>query len=130
MFDYREWKDTIKKQFDKIEIIQNPANFNDITVDAGNNIEVGCEVKLPNSLIDIESINAQVFYGKIATNGVVDDIKIDDMNYLGEEDGKHRFTAKIALKSGGDYGYTFRVIPKNNMILNPMNLNLIKWITD
>ena len=53
------------------------------------------------------------------------------MNYSGvDDDGLHRYTAKIALKSGGDYGYTFRVIPKTDMMLDPMNFNLIKWITD
>ena len=51
-------------------------------------------------------------------------VEEDEVNF------EYKFTAKIELKSGGDYGYTFRVIPKNKMILNPMNLNLIKWITE
>jgi len=46
------------------------------------------------------------------------------------EKDKYIFSAKIELKNGGDYGYTFRVIPKNEMILDPMNLDLVKWITD
>ena len=52
---------------------------------------------------------------------------------LVEQDNKklqYKFTAKIEMKSGGDYGYTFRVIPKNDMILNSMNLGLIKWIIE
>ena len=130
VFEFNEWKNVLTRNFDKIKITQSESNFNDITVDAGNNIEVGCEVKLPNALVSIDSINAQVFYGKIDENGVVDDVKIDDMDYVGEEDGIHKFTAKIAMKTGGDYGYTFRVIPENDMIPNPMDLNLIKWVTD
>ena len=31
--------------------------------------------------------------------------------------------------TGGNYGYTFRVIPKNEMLLDPANLDLVKWIT-
>ncbi len=38
-------------------------------------------------------------------------------------------TAKIELTTGGDYGYTFRVMPKNEMILDSENLNLVKWVT-
>ena len=61
----------------------------------------------------------------------MNDIQVTPMEYVGkQDDGKHKFTAKILLKSGGDYGYTFRVIPKNEMLLNSMNLDLIKWITD
>ena len=46
-----------------------------------------------------------------------------------EEQRKYYFTAKIELSTGGNYGYTFRVMPKNEMILEPANLNLVKWIT-
>ncbi len=130
VLEFNEWKNGFKRNFSKIEIKQSETNFNDITVDAGNNIEVECEIKLPNSLISIENIEVQVFYGKISDTGVVDDISIDTMKYDGEDEGIHSFSAKIALKTGGDYGYTFRVIPKNNMIINPMDLNLIKWVTD
>ena len=127
---FEEWKDNIKEHFNKIEINQSKSNYNDITVDAGNNIKVSCEVKLPNELIDRSSIEPQVFYGKITPNGIVDDIQIEPMKFEKEENGKNIYSAEIELKTGGDYGYTFRVIPKNDMILEPMNLDLIKWITE
>ena len=44
-----------------------------------------------------------------------------------EENREFIYQAKIELKTGGDYGYTFRVMPKNKMILNSENLNLVKW---
>ena len=46
-----------------------------------------------------------------------------------EEDKKYYFTAKIELTTGGNYGYTFRVMPKHEMLLESANLNLVKWIT-
>ena len=46
-----------------------------------------------------------------------------------EQEKKYHFTAKIELTTGGNYGYTFRVMPKHEMILEPANLNLVKWIT-
>jgi len=123
------WEDNIALHFDEIKIKQSKENYNNITIDAGNMIKVGCEITLP-STININSVNAQVYYGKISTQGIVSDIGITDMEYVGEENGVHKFTAKIKLSTGGDYGYTFRVIPRNDMILNPMNLDLIKWITE
>ena len=129
---YNEWKEKLYANWDDIKIRQDEKNYNDITVDAGNKIEVSCYVKLPNNLLSIENIDAQVYYGKITDEGVVDDISIMPMKLVEEDEInlEYKFTAKIELKSGGDYGYTFRVIPKNKMILNPMNLNLIKWITE
>ena len=129
---YNEWKEKLYANWNDIKIRQDKDNYDDITVDAGNKIEVSCYVKLPNELIKIDNIEAQVYYGKITEEGVVDDISIMQMKLLEEDEVnlEYKFTAKIELKSGGDYGYTFRVIPKNKMILNPMNLNLIKWITE
>ena len=126
-----EWEETMYKHFDEIEIKQCKENYNDITIDAGNKIQVGCEVTIPEQFIDIKNIQAEVYYGKITSDGIVNDIQITPMEYEGLTDEKtHRFIAKIELRTGGDYGYTCRVIPKNEMILNPMNLDLIKWITD
>ena len=129
---YNEWKEKLYSNWDDIKIRQDKNNYDDITVDAGNKIEVNCFVKLPNNLISVDNINVEVYYGKITGEGIVDDITIIPMKLLEEDEVnlEYKFTAKIELKSGGDYGYTFRVIPKNKMILNPTNLNLIKWITE
>ena len=45
-----------------------------------------------------------------------------------EEERMYTYKAKIELTTGGDYGYTFRVMPKHEMLLDSENLNLVKWI--
>ena len=103
-------------------------NVDNITIDAGNYITVHCNVELPN--ISVENIEAQVYYGKIEDNGVVDDIQVIPMKLESEdkENKTYTYTAKIKLINGGEYGYTFRVLPKHEMILDSENLNLVKWI--
>ena len=56
-----------------------------------------------------------------------DEIIVETMN--DELDKEYLYKAKIELVTGGDYGYTFRVMPKHEMLLDAENLNLIKWIT-
>ena len=53
------------------------------------------------------------------------------MDLVSSDDEKREYTfeAKIELKTGGNYGYTFRVMPKHEMLLDTANMNLIKWIT-
>ncbi len=132
---YNEWKEKLYNNWEDIEIRQDKSNYDDIIVDAGNKIDVNCYVKLPNELINIENIEAQVYYGKITEKGVVEDIQVIPMELVKDSKTKkdkleYKFTAKIEMKSGGDYGYTFRVVPKNDMLINSMNLGLIKWITE
>ena len=126
--EFNSWKKDIKNNWKDIKIEQKN-NLDNITLDAGNNIEVKCEIELPN--IDIENIQAEVYYGKILENGVVEDIDIIPMT-LDMEDTKnnrYQFIAKIELKTGGNYGYTFRVMPKHEMLIEPANIDLIKWVT-
>lgn len=41
---------------------------------------------------------------------------------------EHINTQQNRIKTGGNYGYTFRVMPQTNMMLDTANLDLIKWV--
>ena len=84
---------------------------------------------MPN--IDKDSIEAEVYFGKIQKDGRLETIDIIKMTRTESDDEKRVYTykAKIELTTGGDYGYTFRVMPKHSMLLDSANLNLVKWIT-
>ena len=90
-------------------------------------VEVKCKVNIPN--IDKESIEVQVYCGKILESGKLEKICDIPMKLINSnEDAKeYTYSAKIELKTGGDYGYTFRVMPKHKMLLNSENLDLVKW---
>ena len=34
----------------------------------------------------------------------------------------------VPMKNGGNYGFTYRIIPKNPMLINKQDLGLIKWV--
>ena len=126
--EFNLWKKNLYTNWKDIKITQKN-NLNNITMDAGNNIEVKCEVQLPN--IDVDNITAQCYYGKILDNGIVENVSIIPMKLTSsdEENKIYEYTTKIELKTGGNYGYTFRVMPKHEMLLDSENLNLVKWIT-
>ena len=126
--EFNLWKKNLYTNWKDIKISQKN-NLNNITMDAGNNIEVRCEVEVPN--VDIDNINVECYYGKILDNGIVENISIIPMKLenRNEEEKKYEYIAKIELKTGGNYGYTFRIMPKHEMILDAENLNLVKWIT-
>ena len=125
---FNSWKKDLYKNWEDIEITQSN-NLDNITMDAGNNIEVKCEVKLPN--IDKENVKVEVYYGKILDNGTVENVSIIPMRLVKEdnENKLYSYSAKIELTTGGNYGYTFRVMPVHEMILDSENLDLVKWIT-
>ena len=125
--NYNSWKKEMYKNWANI-VITEENNLNNIVVDAGENIEAHCMVTLPN--IEPENVEVQVYYGRIKENGVLEKIAIIPMNLetYNEEEKVATYKAKIELTTGGNYGYTFRVMPKHEMLLDSENLNLVKWI--
>ena len=126
--NYVEWKSKMNLNWDKIKIEQYN-NLDNITIDAGNKIEVNCKVTLPD--IQVENINVEVYAGRITDNGMIENITIlpMELNDRNDETREYTYKAKLELTTGGNYGYTFRVMPKHNMLLDAENLNLVKWIT-
>ena len=129
IIDFTNWKKNMYASWKDIKITQNN-NLDNITIDAGNQIEVHCIVNLPEN-IDCNSIRTEVYYGKILENGIMEQIQTVPMNLIEQDDENrtYKYSAKIELKTGGNYGYTFRVMPQTAMMLDTANLDLIQWVT-
>ena len=129
VIDFTNWKKNMYASWKDIKITQNN-NSDNITIDAGNQIEVHCIVNLPEN-IDCNSIRTEVYYGKILENGIMEQIQTVPMNLIEQDDENrtYKYSAKIELKTGGNYGYTFRVMPQTAMMLDTANLDLIQWVT-
>jgi len=126
--EFNSWKESLYSNWKDIRIEQVENNADNITVDAGAEIEVRCAVTLPN--IAPEDIRTEVYYGKFLEDGTVQDVKIIPMKTerVEPENKKYYYVAKINLTTGGNYGYSFRVMPQHEMILDSENLDLVKWI--
>ena len=129
VIDFTNWKKNMYASWKDIKITQNN-NLDNITIDAGNQIEVHCIVNLPEN-IACNSIRTEVYYGKILENGIMEQIQTVPMNLIEQDDENrtYKYSAKIELKTGGNYGYTFRVMPQTAMMLDTANLDLIQWVT-
>ncbi len=124
---YNSWKENVKNNFENIVITQED-NIDNETIDAGKIIKVRCKVQLPD--IDPDKIQVEVYYGQIEDNGIMGNVTIIPMKLKESDDEQkiYKYEAQVGLTTGGDYGYTFRVMPKHEMLLDAENLDLVKWI--
>ena len=126
--NFTSWKKNIRNNWDKIELVQD-RNVDNAKLVAGTQITVNCQVYLPN--IDEENTDIQVYFGQFLDNGTVRNVYTETMNKIGENPEEHKYTyeAVLDLKTGGNFGYTFRVMPKHPMLIDSENMDLVKWIT-
>ncbi len=43
------------------------------------------------------------------------------------DDGHHRFGAELALESAGRRGITVRVVPRHDLLVDPLELGCVAW---
>ena len=128
VMDFYKWKKACKERWNEIEISQEN-NIDNVKLNAGDTISVSCYVKLPN--FNPDNVSVQVYYGQILENGTVNNISVTEMKRVDskEESDKIKYETDIKLTTGGNFGYTFRVMPKHEMLMDSANMNLIKWMT-
>ena len=122
---FAEWKRKVKQNWQNIKITQD-RNVDNAKFNAGSQITVNCEVEFPD--IDENNAEVQVYFGQVQDNGTVKNVFTSEMKKIGEENGKSFYETTIDLTTGGNYGYTFRVMPKHEMLVDSENLDLVKWI--
>ena len=122
---FAEWKRKVKQNWQNIKISQD-RNVDNAKFNAGSQITVNCEVEFPD--IDENNAEVQVYFGQVQDNGTVKNVFTSEMKKVGEENGKSFYEATIDLTTGGNFGYTFRVMPKHEMLVDSENLDLVKWI--
>ncbi len=124
--DFCQWKASMQENFSQIQVHSQIINT-DVCMKAGDKLKLVCQVNLGN--IEPSSVTVEVFYGKF-----VDGEKLSQSSYkemeLTQDLGNSTFEyqAEISIDNGGNYGYTFRVLPKHSMLIDKQDMSLVKWI--
>ncbi len=127
--DLADWKTRVEKLWPQVQIIADKASnpLNEKNFISGETIPIHASVSLGSLLPS--SVKVQVYYGGIGKNNSIENPEIIDMK-LDEKtgEGTYRYSANITLYEGGEYGYTFRVIPYHEDLMNSFDMALIRWV--
>ena len=126
--NYLGWESNLKSKWSMIKI--NPTTpLDELFVKAGNNIKMSCNVSLNG--LKPEDVTVEVYCGRLdeqgkMTNSLYTEMKVDKT--LNESE--YEYSADLSIDDGGNYGYTFRVLPKHDLLINKHDLSLCKWLTN
>ena len=125
VFQYLDWKKNVYKNWDKIKIEQRD-NIDKATLDAGQELRVSVKVNFGN--IDPETAQVQAYIIRMNEQNDLDLETVINLNKASEEGQWNIYEGDINLVEGGNFAYTFRVVPKHRMLLDPANMDLYKWL--
>ena len=73
-----------------------------------------------------DDVHVQVVHGKIDSNDVLTSTTISDLVMAESYDGgRYRFDGDLVLGDSGPFGYTVRVIPRNDLLTSTAELGVI-----
>ena len=121
-----DWKEQIASEWNNVSLSA-PIINDEVSIKAGDNLELTCTVHLGK--IAPSSISCEVYYGKFSNGEKIVNSAYKEMELSKDlGNGNYEYKILIDIDNGGNYGYTFRVMPKNDMFINKQDMSLVKWI--
>ncbi|HBR03919.1 MAG TPA: alpha-glucan phosphorylase [Ruminiclostridium sp.] len=124
-----DWKRRIEKNWDQVAISANQDihGLIDYNVLSGRELLLSACVQL--SALAPEDVTVEVYYGPLAQNAITNGTSMEMKNVRQTDASTFCYEAKISLADGGEYGYSFRVIPRHPNMMNKFDLPLVKWVS-
>jgi starch phosphorylase len=118
------WRRTIEGNWPAVAVLHVDSQLSG-TGDAqlGASLTLRAEVALGDLRPDDVEVDA--VYGTVGADDRLSDIATVVLKPVPNGDGTHRFEGEIPLDRTGGYGYTVRVLPKNDLLATPAELGLV-----
>ena len=96
------------------------------TPELGAALSLRAEVDLAG--LSPSDVDVQAAYGRVVDDSnTLSDVQTESMAYVGDGDGDglHRFEGTVPLERTGAFGYTVRVLPRNDLLATPAELGVV-----
>ncbi|PWC08252.1 alpha-glucan family phosphorylase [Mycetocola zhujimingii] len=126
-----EWKRRVTAAWPDVSIVHVESGGLDATPQVGDELRLRATVRL--GTLSPDDVAVQVVYGQSRTG---DDelhdtrtqdleIEIDPDRSTDQSEGTSLFTGSVRLRRPGGFGYSVRIVPKNDLLASPAELGLI-----
>lgn len=72
-----------------------------------------------------KDVEVQIYYGKIDDN--TQSNSFTKMKYVSKKGNVFKYKGEIPCDTTGQFGFTLRILPDHELLINPFELGLIKW---
>lgn len=122
-----EWKDFVRTNWDKVEFIKFSHGISKDVYRVGQNFVVDAKIDLGN--LTPKDVEVQIYYGQVDQKDVPYANNYAVMEAVkGKKNGSvYEFKGEIDCQQSGNFGYTLRILPKHEMLINQFEMGLIKW---
>ncbi len=121
------WKAKVKESWSSVKVVNVKTSENSKRIFVGERFPVEVEIDL--GTLTHEDVVVQIYYGPMEDNDNPQNNSTVIMNADPKKtkSGLTKFTGRIVCKESGHQGYTIRILPKNDLLINPFELDVVYW---
>jgi starch phosphorylase len=118
------WKDRVRAGWPGVHVDHVESSGAEDNPEMGGSLELHAFVSLGE--LSPDDVDVQVVHGRVVGEDQIVDQVAQSLT-VGEtyEAGRHRFDGSLTLSRTGPFGYTVRVLPKNDLLATPAELGLV-----
>ncbi len=124
--EFSVWKNHLIQNWDNVKFLSISEEEKNGDLKVGLKYPILAEVELGDLTPD--DVEVQLYYGKVDA-GAEGSKSFVTMSHVVKKvkSSKYIYRGEIECRDTGQFGFTLRILPKHPMLINPFELDLIKW---
>ena len=122
-----QWKQRLAERFGHLRV---ESVNDDMSGPGGAKIgkEIGVEAVIDLGGLDTSDIRVELYFGPLDDDGQLNHGQAMEMAQQGEpDDGKAFYRVAMPCNHTGMTGYTVRVLPRHDALVNPIEMSMVRW---
>jgi glycogen phosphorylase len=121
------WKEKVKENWTNVKVIKLDTNGTIKSLFVGQEYPVKAEIDLGNLIPD--DVEVQIYYGPIENedNPIHNSTVVMEADSQKLKNGHFNYSGSIICQKSGHQGFTIRILPKHQLLINPFELDVVYW---
>ena len=121
------WKEKVKENWTNVKVIKLDTNGTLKSLFVGQEYPVKAEIDLGN--LTPGDVEVQIYYGPIENvdNPIHNSTVVMDADSQKAKNGHFNYSGSIICQNSGQKGFTIRILPKHQLLINPFELDVVYW---
>ncbi len=117
------WRRGVLAAWPGVRVAYVESGLDRATPELGGRLTLRAEVEL-NGLAP-DDVDVEAVYGGVDDEDRLRDVETESLRAVSPDGGIHRYEGDIPLRRTGSFGYTVRVLPKNELLAEPAELGVV-----
>ena len=117
------WRQRVLAAWPGVTVLHVDSQLDGDYSELGGLLTLRAEVALNG--LDASDVDVEAVFGSVDPDDVLTNIETVSLKAVDQTDGLNRYEGDVPLERTGPFGYTVRILPRNELLVNPAELGVV-----